>query len=69
MLLEVYNAIKPLILNPSVQMVVLYRIDGTPIIAEVKTKSPRFLSILYHLENHIKSILYEIFNGKYTQDK
>ncbi len=64
MLLDVYNAIRPLMTNPSVQMVVLYRIDGTPIIAEVRKRSARFLNILYNLENNIKNILYEIFNGK-----
>ncbi len=64
MLLKIYNIMRPITTNPKVQMVALYRVDGTPIIAEVRKRSTRFLNILYNLENNIKNILYEIFNGK-----
>ncbi len=63
MLLEISETIKPIISDPNIRMVVLYRIDGTPILAEIKDKNIKILDLLYRLENQIKDILYHIFNG------
>lgn len=63
MLLEISEAVKPIISDPSIRMVVLYRIDGTPILTEIKDKNINILNILCRLENQIKNILYHIFNG------
>lgn len=63
MLLEISETVKPIISDPNIRMVVLYRIDGTPILAEIKDKNIKILDLLYRLENQIKDILYHIFSG------
>jgi len=63
MLLEISETLKPIISDPNIRMIVLYRIDGTPILAEIKDKNIKILNLLYRLENQIKNILYHIFNG------
>jgi len=62
MLLEIYEALKPLLSDPNVVMAVLYRIDGTPILAKIKKRDPAILTVLYYLESQIKDVLYQIFN-------
>ncbi len=62
MLLEISEIIEPVVSDPYVKMVVLYRIDGVPILARVKEKDQMILRILYWLENQIRDALYHIFN-------
>jgi predicted regulator of Ras-like GTPase activity (Roadblock/LC7/MglB family) len=62
MLLEIAKVVEPIASDPNVRLVVLYRIDGTPILVKVNDKSQTLLRILYWLENQIKDTLYHIFN-------
>ncbi len=62
MLLEISDIVKPIVSDRNVQMVVLYRIDGTPLLTEIRERNVCILNVLFHLENQIKSMLYEIFN-------
>jgi len=62
MLLEIYDALRPILSDPNVVIAVLYRIDGTPIFAEIKERNPSILTVLYYLESQIKDALYQIFN-------
>ncbi len=62
MLSEISDIVRPIVSDRSVQMVVLYRIDGTPLLTEIKEKNICTLNVLFHLENQIKSMLYDIFN-------
>ncbi|GEM_PF-573744 len=62
MLLEISEIVKPIVFDRNVQMVVLYRIDGIPLLTEIKERNMRMLNVLFHLENQIKSMLYYIFN-------
>jgi len=63
MLLEISEIIKPIVKDPSIRVIILYRIDGTPIIAEIKDRNLKTLNILYHLESQIKTFLHHIFTG------
>ncbi len=63
MLREIERAIDPLASDPSIRMIVLYRIDGTPIVVKLRERNSKILSLLYWLENQIRDALYHIFNG------
>ncbi|AIY90006.1 hypothetical protein [Geoglobus acetivorans] len=60
---RVSKLIKELSNDPSVKGVILYRVDGTPIYAEIKDERAVLIH-LYFLEKHIKSLLDYIFNRK-----
>ncbi len=62
MLLEMSEILEPITSDPSVRMIVLYRIDGTPILAKIRKRDLTILGILYWLENQIRDALYHIFN-------
>ncbi len=56
--------LKPLVLDENVLFVVVYRIDGTPIFADIKTRG--ILNILYWLENQVKILLHYIESGFFS---
>ena len=62
MLSKIARILEPIVLDPAVKMVVLYRIDGTPIISKFKERDPRVLSILYWLENQIRDAILHLLN-------
>lgn len=58
---KIDRAFRILSSDPSVKGVILYRVDGTPIYANIKDERT-VLSHLYFLESQIKTLLEYIFN-------
>jgi predicted regulator of Ras-like GTPase activity (Roadblock/LC7/MglB family) len=62
MILEISRILKTVASDPSIRMVVLYRIDGVPVFTRVNVPRQELVSILYWLERQIKEMLQQIFN-------
>lgn len=58
---KIDNALRALSADPSVKGIILYRVDGTPIYANIKDERS-VLTHLYFLESQIKTMLEYIFN-------
>ncbi len=56
--------LRPLMLDENVLFVAVYRIDGTPIFVDMKTRG--VLNILYWLEDQVKVLLHYIENGTFS---
>lgn len=62
MIRKISQILAPLYTDPSIRMVVLYRIDGVPIFTKVNGPRHELASILYWLEKQIQEMLCYIFN-------
>lgn len=60
---RISDILKDISNDPSVSGIILYRIDGTPVYAEIKD-GRALVNHLYYLENNIKYLLDYIFNRK-----
>jgi len=58
------DLLKPLILDESVLFVAVYRVDGTPIFIDMKTRG--VLNILYWLEDQVRVLLHYIESGLFS---
>ncbi|RLI70453.1 hypothetical protein DRO97_10840 [Archaeoglobales archaeon] len=62
MLKKISEILSPIVSDPGIKMVVLYRIDGVPIYTKLNVSKREIAPTLYWLEGQIKEMLYQIFN-------
>lgn len=62
MLKKISEILSPIVSDPGIKMVVLYRIDGVPIYTKLNVSKREIAPILYWLEGQIKEMLHQIFN-------
>jgi len=60
MSLKISDAVKDVTMDPSVKGVIIYRVDGTPVFADIKDERAVIMH-LYFLESQIRTMLGYIF--------